>query len=97
MAVNGYFNNFPGQSRINNEHMLMEDVIVESIQVMGHNVYYIPREALDNVDMIFGESTKVKFKHAYLIEAYLANVEGFEGDNDFFSKPSTLARYASIR
>ena len=64
----------------------MEDVIVESIQVMGHNVYYILRESLDDMDMIFGESTKVKFSRAYLIEAYLANVEGFEGDNDFFSK-----------
>ena len=61
-----------------NEHLLMEDVIVESIQMMGHNVYFIPRESLDNVDMIFGESNKVKFHHAYLIEAYLANVEGFE-------------------
>ena len=86
MAVSGYFNNFPGQARINNEHLLMEDIIVESIQMMGHNVYFIPRESLDNMDMIFGESTKVKFNRAYLIEAYLANVEGFEGDNDFFSK-----------
>lgn len=64
----------------------MEDVIVESIQIMGHNCYYIPREALDTLDFIFGETTKVKFKHAYMIETYLANVEGFEGDNDFFSK-----------
>jgi len=64
----------------------MEDVIVESIQIMGHDVYYIPREALDSVDLIFGEATKVKFKHAYLIESYIANVEGFEGDGDFFSK-----------
>lgn len=86
MAVSGYFNNFPGQARINNEHLLMEEVIAESIQIMGHNVYYIPRESLDDIDMIFGESTKVKFNRAYLIEAYLANVEGFEGDNDFFSK-----------
>ena len=86
MAVSGYFNNSPGQARINNEHMLMEDVIVESIQIMGHNVYFIPRESLDNVDMIFGETTKVRFNRAYLIEAYIANVEGFEGDGDFFSK-----------
>lgn len=64
----------------------MEDVIVESIQIMGHNCYYILRESIDDMDMIFGESTKVKFKHAYLIEAYIANVEGFEGDGDFFSK-----------
>lgn len=64
----------------------MEDVIVESIQIMGHNCYYIPRESLDNVDLIFGETTKVKFRHSYIIEAYIANVEGYEGDGDFFSK-----------
>lgn len=64
----------------------MEDVIVESIQIMGQNIYYIPRESFDAGDMIFGEYSKSKFEKAYLIEAYLSNVEGFEGDNDFFSK-----------
>lgn len=86
MAINRYFNNFPGQNRFNNEHRLMEDVIVESIEIMGHQVYYIPRESFDNGDMIFGEYSKSKFDKAYSIEAYLANVEGFEGDGDFFSK-----------
>lgn len=86
MAVNRYFNNFPGQARLNNEHMLIEDVIVESIQIMGHNAYYIPRESFDNGDMIFGEYSKSKFNKAYQIEIFLANVTGFEGDGDFFSK-----------
>ena len=86
MAVNRYFNNFPGQNRMMNEHHLMEDVIVESIEIMGHQVYYIPRESFDNGDMIFGEYSKSRFNKAYSIEAYLANVEGFEGDGDFFSK-----------
>lgn len=86
MAVNKYFNNFPSQQRMTGESLLMESVIDESIQIMGHNIYYIPRESIDNADLIFGESTKVRFEHAYLIEAYIANVEGFEGDNDFFSK-----------
>lgn len=86
MALNRYFNNFPSQNRLNNEHRLMEDVIVESIQIMGHNVYYIPRDSFDNGDMIFGEYSKSRFNKAYTMEAYLANVEGFEGDGDFFSK-----------
>lgn len=64
----------------------MEDVIAESIQIMGHNIYYIPRESFDEGDMIFGEYSKSKFEKAYLIEAYLGTFEGFEGDNDFFSK-----------
>lgn len=86
MAINRYFNNFPGKNRLNNEHHLMEDVIVESIEIMGHQVYYIPRDSYDNGDMIFGEYSKSKFEKAYSMEAYLANVEGFEGDGDFFSK-----------
>lgn len=86
MAVNRYFNNYPGQARLNNEHMLMEDILVESIQIMGHNCYYIPRESFDAGDMIFGEYSKSKFNKAYLLETYLANVTGFDGDNDFFSK-----------
>lgn len=86
MAVNKYFNNFPSQERMTGESLLMESIIDESIQIMGHNIYYIPRESVDNADLIFGEATKIRFEHAYLIEAYIANVEGFEGDNDFFSK-----------
>ena len=58
MAVNRYFNNFPSQTHINTEHLLMEDLIVESIQIMGHNVYYIPRESFDEGDMVFGEYSK---------------------------------------
>ena len=64
----------------------MEDVIVESIQIMGQNVYYIPRESFDAGDMVFGEYSKSRFNKAYQVEAYLANVEGFEGQSDFFSK-----------
>jgi hypothetical protein len=64
----------------------MEDVIVESIQIMGHEIFYIPRDSYDSGDMIFGEYKNSKFSRAYNMEAYLANVEGFEGDGDFFSK-----------
>lgn len=86
MPVSGYFNNFPNEKRISNEYRLMEDVIVESIQIMGHNIYYIPRESFDAGDMIFGEYSKSKFEKAYLIEAYIGNFAGFDGDQDFFSK-----------
>ena len=64
----------------------MEDVIVESIQIMGHDVYYLPRDSYDNGDQIFGEYSKSRFTKAYAMESYIANVEGFEGDGDFFSK-----------
>jgi hypothetical protein len=86
MAVNNYFNNFPTQQRVWNEFSLMEDVIVESIKIMGHNVYYIPRESFDEGDMIFGEYAKSAFNKAYVIEAYLVNVNSHGGQQDFFTK-----------
>lgn len=86
MAVNRYINNYPSQERITNEYLVMEDIIVESIQMMGHNVYYVPRESFDEGDMVFGEYSKSAFNKAYLIEAYLLNVTGHEGQGDFFSK-----------
>jgi hypothetical protein len=84
MPVSNYFNNYSGVKT--NEQRLMEDVVTESIKIMGHDVYYIPRDSYDSLDEIFGEYAKSKFTRAYVIEAYLANVEGYEGDGDFFSK-----------
>lgn len=84
MATSVYFNNF--NPSVINEMRLLEDIIVESIQIMGHDVWYIPRDSYNGIDEIWGESINAKFTRAYAIEAYLANVEGYEGDGDFFSK-----------
>jgi len=59
---------------------------VESIQIMGHNIQYLPREVFDKRDPLLGESPNDVFKRAYTLDSYLANVEGYEGDGDFFSK-----------
>jgi len=84
MATSHYFNNYSGTAT--NEQRLMEDVVVESIKIMGHDCWYVPREGFDPTDPIYGENTKSKFERAYHLEFYLANVEGYEGDGDFFSK-----------
>lgn len=84
MPVSNYFNNYSGV--VTNEQRVFEDIINESIQIMGHNVQYMPREVFDATDSIFGESPRSKFARAYTVEVYIANVEGFEGDGDFFSK-----------
>ena len=84
MATSVYFNNY--SPSVINENMLLEDLIVESIQIMGHDIKYLPREVYDQADDVLGESVNSKFTRAYGIEAYLANVEGYEGDGDFFSK-----------
>jgi len=69
-----------------NEKRLLEDLLVESIQIMGHDCYYIPRDSYNGDDEIFGETKNAKFTRAYTLEMYIANVEGYEGDGDFFSK-----------
>ena len=84
MATSVYFNNF--SPAYTNQQRLMEDVIVESIKIMGHDVKYLPRESYDDIDQIMGESPESKFSRAYTIEMYIANVEGFEGEGDLFSK-----------
>lgn len=84
MAVSHYFNNYSG--RMTGEQRLMEDNIVESIKIMGHDCWYVPREGFNEVDSLFGENPQSKFERAYHMEMYLANVEGYEGDGDFFSK-----------
>lgn len=84
MATSVYFNNF--SVGVINEQRLLEDLIVESIQIMGHDCFYIPRDSYNGDDEIYGETINAKFTRAYAIEAYIANVEGYEGDGDFFSK-----------
>jgi len=46
----------------------------------------MPREMWSDTDQIFGENIQSKFERAYLIEMFIANIEGYEGDGDFFSK-----------
>jgi len=82
--LNHYFNNYSGVAT--NEQRLMEEVVTESINIMGHSIYYIPREGFNPTDPLFGENPQSKFDRAYLMPMYLANVEGYEGDGDFFSK-----------
>ena len=84
MATSVYFNNY--SVGVINEQRLLEDLIVESIQIMGHDCFYIPRDSYNGDDEIYGETINARFTRAYSMEVYLANVEGYEGDGDFFSK-----------
>lgn len=79
--LNKYFNPY-GFSR---EQDLLEDLILESIKIYGHEVRYLPR-SLVNVDHLFGEDALSTFDEAIPIEMYLKSMEGFEGDGQFLSK-----------
>lgn len=60
-------------------------MIIESIRMYGHDLYYMPR-SLDNKDEIYGEATTSSYNHAHFIDMYIKNTMGFKGQGDFLSK-----------
>lgn len=81
MPTNVFFNNFASSQ----EQNLIEDLIVESIKIYGQDMYYI-RRAFGAKDDILNEDDLPTYDHAALIEMYIKNIDGFEGDGDFLSK-----------
>ena len=69
---------------VTSEQDLVEDLIIESLQIHGQDVYYLPRETVQE-DRIFGEEIPARYSSAYKIEMYIDNVDGFDGE-DIFSK-----------
>ena len=84
MPTNFYFQS-GNTSGTTSEQRLIEDLIIESLKIYGHDVFYLPR-TLVKEDTIFDEDTLSKFTQAYPLEMYLENVEGFGGDGELFSK-----------
>lgn len=65
--------------------MLLENLIIESIQIYGQDMYYIPRK-LNNYDSVYGADDQSSYENAYSIELYIKSIDGFSGDGDFMSK-----------
>jgi len=80
MATNVYFS-----QKVKSEQLLYEDIIIESLKMYGQDVYYLPRD-LVNEDRILGEDVPSRFNSAHKIEMYIENSEGFDGEGDLFSK-----------
>ena len=81
MATNQYFNNYGTNTP---DQRLVESIIIESIKVYGIDVRYLPRTMV-NEDTIFGEDRVSQFNAARIIEMYIKNVDGFEGEGTFVS------------
>jgi hypothetical protein len=67
------------------EQGLIQDLINESIQIHGIDVYYIPRQYITEKSII-KEVIESKFSNAYPIEAYINSYEGYEGQGTILSK-----------
>lgn len=84
MPTNFYFQS-GNTSGTTNEQRLLEDLVIESMKIYGHDVYYLPR-TLANKDNILGEDPLSYFAQAYPLEMYLENTEGFEGEGELLTK-----------
>lgn len=81
MVTNRFFTHYEESS----EQNLYEDLYAESIQIHGMDVYYIPRKRIEE-DSTFREYTVTHYEEALKTDAYLKNVDAFEGEGDFLSK-----------
>ena len=67
------------------EQDLVESLIVESISIYGHSVYYCPR-TLINRDDIYNEDSLSQYKTTYNVDMYITSYDSYEGDGTFLSK-----------
>lgn len=91
MATNQYFSHY----NASNEQDLIEDLVIESIQLKGLDVSYIPRTQ-DNINYLYNEDPSNVFQSFSTIEMWPAFVEGFDGEQlmsifgDEFKKSATF-------
>ena len=82
MATSVYFNNYNSHA----EQRVVEDLIVESIKIMGFDAYYIPIFNEEDRDILYGEDPVKRFKSAFPLELYLSSALEYTGEKEFFSK-----------
>ena len=81
MSTNFYFNNFTNSQ----EQILIENLVLESIKIYGHDVFYCPRTLIAKDD-IYESDTLSEYNTSYMIDMYIRSYESYEGDGQFLSK-----------
>ena len=81
MSRNASFNNFNNP----NEQALIENLIIESIGIYGHDVFYCPR-TLNKKDDIYGEDQLSSYDTALDTVLYIKSMDSYGGDGTFLSK-----------
>ena len=82
MATSSYFNNYNSLA----EQRVIEDLITESIKIMGFDGMYLPIENEEDRDILYGEDPVKKFSSAFPVEFYLSSSMEYGGEREFFSK-----------
>ena len=80
MATNLYFS-----QKVRSEQNLYEDIVIEALKTYGQDVFYLPRDIV-NEDTILGDDPVSSFNSSYMLEMYIENTEGFDGEGDLFTR-----------
>ena len=83
MATNPYYNSSNAKYT---DQRLIEDLLVESIKLMGFDAFYLPNNNDEARDLLYGEDPVKKFSTAFPLEMYLSNALNYNGEREFFSK-----------
>jgi len=67
------------------EQYLYEDLVIEAIGIYGHDVFYLPRDRV-NEDQLLGEDPLSQFDDAYGIEMWMETQEGYDGERDLVTR-----------
>ena len=85
MAVNSIFHT-SNAAALATEQNLYRDLVIESIQIYGHDVHYLDR-TLVNEDTIMGTDSLAKFTTQAKIEMYMEDSDGgFAGEKELISQ-----------
>lgn len=67
------------------EQNLIESLIIESISIYGHEIYYCPRTIVKK-DELYGEDSLSTYNSAHEMDLYIKSYDSYEGDGTFLSK-----------
>ena len=83
MPTNSYFTH--NTSTL--ERSLVDNLVVESIKIVGLDIKYLPRTNL-NIDTLFDEAEKSSFSDAYTVEVVVHedNQTGLSGEGDLITR-----------
>ena len=83
MSTNSYFTHNTSV----NERALVDKMVVESIQIAGLDIKYLPRTNL-NIDTLFDEAEKSSFDTSYTVEVVVHedNQTGLAGEGDLITR-----------
>jgi hypothetical protein len=83
--VSVFFQNY----ELTGEQRLLEDLTIEAIRIYGLDCHYVAWTT-PNFDKVYGEDVNTRYDRSWMVECYLKNVLGFQGDREFMSKVAGL-------